>query len=371
MQRIHSLDVLKLVIACGVVWAHAMLMTNHVSVPAYLIGQGLARTVVPTFAVVSGFFFYSTLRRDKAEDWLLRLLVFYLFWTAVYLPLWWPNPPTVMAFVEGLVFGTMHLWYMAALLVALTLLKVIVKRSPSPDVARRRLLWTAIPAMLAGTAIQSTDFFTTAHLPLNAYRNGLFYEYPFAVFGYLVAERVRRDGLDSLPSARLLWLVLAGLVALRLGEAWLSMAFYGVNIVAPPEFPLLTAAFAVTVLLATLRTTVPQAPVNLAFASMMIYFLHVGFLAIAVRLDVQDMTALMLIGVGFPVLCGFILYATVQGLYRRFPEAKAWRWLAGQYRPKPGTEGDATEAVAVAPVMMPAAGAASGDEKRPKRRMQA
>jgi surface polysaccharide O-acyltransferase-like enzyme len=91
MERIHSLDVLKLIIACGVVWAHAMLMTNQGAELAYLFGQGLVRTVVPTFAVVSGFLFYFTLERGKAQVWLARLALFYLFWCAVYLPLWWPK----------------------------------------------------------------------------------------------------------------------------------------------------------------------------------------------------------------------------------------------------------------------------------------
>ena len=346
MQRIHSLDVLPLVIACGVVWAHAMLMTNHSSVPAYILGQGLARTVVPTFAVLSGFFFYTTLHRRKADDWLLCLLVFYLFWTAVYLPLWWPKPPSVIAFAEGIVFGSMHLWYMAALLVALTLLKAIVQYAPSAEVARRRLLWTAVPAMLAGTAIQSADFFTDLNLPLNSFRNGLFYEFPFAVFGYLVAERVKRDGLDILPRAAVLWLIVAGLALLRLGEAWLSLQYFGLSIIAPPEFPVLTVAFAVGVVLATLRTRVRAVRVNFAFASMMIYFLHVGFLAIAVRLGIHGILPLMVIGVGMPLVCSALLSALVRTLYRLYPGASAWRWVAVQYRQDPSSGPDGGDELA-------------------------
>ena len=54
MPRIHSIDVLKLIIAAGVVWAHATLLTLQGGVVAYVLGQGLVRTVVPTFAVISG-----------------------------------------------------------------------------------------------------------------------------------------------------------------------------------------------------------------------------------------------------------------------------------------------------------------------------
>lgn len=331
MERIHSLDVLKLIIACGVVWAHAMLMTNQGGELAYLLGQGLVRTVVPTFAVVSGFLFYFTLRRGKAQIWLARLALFYLFWCAIYLPLWWPRPFAAVDLAENLFFGPMHLWYMAALMQALCLLMLVEKHANSAASLRRWLLWTAVPLMLLSTTIQAFDYFKTLHLTVNAFRNGLFYEYPFAVIGYLVAEKVKRDGLESLPKARVLWLVLAGLVVLRLAEAWGTMRVFGVNMVAPPDFPVLLAAFALTLLLVTLRTTLPKARVNLAYISMMIYFLHVGFLVVALYLGFHDIWVLMAIGVGMPVLAAMVMLGVIRGLSAKFPQAWGLRLLAGQF----------------------------------------
>jgi hypothetical protein len=338
MERIHSLDVLKLIIACGVVWAHAMLMTNQGAELAYLFGQGLVRTVVPTFAVVSGFLFYFTLERGKAQVWLARLALFYLFWCAVYLPLWWPKPFAPVDLAENLFFGPMHLWYMAALMQALCLLMLVKKHAKTATSLRRWLLWTAVPLMLLSTTIQAFDYFSSLHLTVNAFRNGLFYEYPFAVFGYLVAEKVTRDGLSALPKARVLWLVLAGLAVLRLAEAWGMMRSFGVNMVAPPDFPLLLAAFAVTMLLVTLRTTLPKAPVNLSFISMMIYFLHVGFLVVALYLGYRDIWVLMALGLGMPVLAAMVVLWVVRGLSAWLPDRHLVRLLAHHFGPR--SEGD-------------------------------
>ena len=88
MTRIHSIDLLKLIVAIGVVWAHATLTVGNFSPAIYVFGQGLVRMTVPIFALISGFLFHSTFRNARIKGWLLRLLAVYLFWCLVYFPFW-------------------------------------------------------------------------------------------------------------------------------------------------------------------------------------------------------------------------------------------------------------------------------------------
>ena len=323
MQRIHSIDLLKIVIACGVVWGHALLMTQDGGAMSYLFGHGLARTVVPIFAVVSGFLFHFTERGGKAKPWLIRLFVFYLFWCAVYLPIWWPVPATAVAVAENLFFGPIHLWYLAALLLALAILRMVLERSGGEERGRRRLLWIAVTCLSCGTLIQSIDYFSALDLPLNAYRNAFFMEFPFVTFGYLIADKVKREGVDALPPFSLLSGLLALLVVLRLGEAWISMRTFGLSVVAPPEFPFLLAAFAVVAVMLTLRLSVPAMPVNLAYLSMMIYFLHMGFLVVGLHFGVHDADILTLIGLGASVIAAYAVLAVLVLLQKMLPKLAA------------------------------------------------
>ncbi|MBA4349886.1 MAG: hypothetical protein C0427_01400 [Rhodobacter sp.] len=317
MPRIHSIDVLKLIIAAGVVWAHATLLTLQGGAVAYVLGQGLVRTVVPTFAVLSGFLFHSTFHHGRARGWLIRLGLFYLIWTALYLPVWWPQDPTLSAVVQELVFGPIHLWYMAALMLALVTLRVVLLLAGDDRRGRWWLMVLGLVFLLCGTALQAVGFFHEAGVSLHAWRNGMFFEFPFVVIGYLVADRIRRRGTDWLPSARQAWSILGVLALLRLGEAGLSLHLFGLSIFAPPEFPFLSAAFSLMVLLVALRTNVPSLPVNIAFLSMMIYFLHFIVLLGAIRFGVTSVWALMALGMGLPMLAGGALLALGQWLRGR------------------------------------------------------
>ncbi len=321
MPRIHSIDVLKLIIAAGVVWAHATLLTLQGGVVAYVLGQGLVRTVVPTFAVLSGFLFHSTFHHGSARGWLIRLGLFYLIWTALYLPVWWPQDPTFGVVVQELIFGPVHLWYMAALMLALVTLRVVLLLAGDDRQGRWWLMALGLVFLLCGTVLQAVGFFGEAGVSMHTWRNGVFFEFPFVVIGYLVADRIRRRGTDWLPGVRQAWAILGVLALLRLAEAGLSLHLFGLSIFAPPEFPFLSVAFSLMVLLVALRTNVPRLPVNIAFLSMMIYFLHFIVLLGAIHFGVTSVWALMALGMGLPMLAGGALLALGQWLRGRLPDA--------------------------------------------------
>lgn len=321
MPRIHSIDVLKLIIAAGVVWAHATLLTMQGGVAAYVIGQGLVRTVVPTFAVLSGFLFHSTFHHGRARGWLIRLGLFYLIWTALYLPVWWPQDPTLATVAQELFFGPIHLWYMAALMLALVALRAVLVLAGDDRRGRWWLMVLGLVFLLCGTALQAVGFFGAEELSMHTWRNGVFFEFPFVVMGYLVADRIRRRGTDWLPGAKQAWAILVVLALLRLAEAGLSLHLFGLSIFAPPEFPLLSAAFSLMVLLVALQTKVPRLPVNIAFLSMMVYFLHFIVLLGALHFGVRPIWALMVLGIGLPMLAGGALLIMGQWLRARLPGA--------------------------------------------------
>lgn len=311
MTRIHAIDLLKLVIATAVVWAHAVLLGGHIDVPNYVFGQGLVRTAVPGFALISGFLFFATHRRGNTGRWLMTLGCAYLFWSLVYLPIWLPGHVSLWQLIGLLILGPIHLWYMAALVVAIAMLAGLLALIPDRARAHRWLLGSAVALLIFGNSLQAIDFFTGLDLPLNAYRNGILLEYPYAAFGYLLAARLQTQGLDSLPRARTLWLITGALAVLRLGEATLSLQYFGLSFAAPPEFLPLAVGFIVSFFLSVLRTPFPEfAPgigQKLGLVSMFIYFLHYLLILIGLHLGLNNLWLLVPMGTLIPAALALLL----------------------------------------------------------------
>ncbi len=332
MQRLHSVDYLKLTIALGVVWAHATLLTLNGEVFSYIFGQGLVRSVVPTFALVSGFLFHGTFHHGRARGWLGRLLVFYLVWLVIYAPLWLRKVETPADLAASVIFGPMHLWYMAALLVALLMILAIVTLVRHERRARWVLAGAALLCLLCGYTIQMVGFHNDLNLPMNLARNGVFLEFPYAAMGWLVADRLRRLGWDWLPRAGVLLAVFSVLVVLRLGEAALSLHLYGLSIYAAPEFPVLAVAFSMVTLLLALRVPLPKPPVNVAFMAMIIYFLHMGVLVVTAHFGETRVWVLVLLSAGLPALAGLVLLPFLRWFHARTSGTWLWRILGATPR---------------------------------------
>ena len=306
MPRLYAIDTLKVLLALGVVWAHAVLLGGHFSAANYVFGQGLVRPAVPSFALVSGFLFHFTYRRGTTRRWLAVVGGAYLFWCLVYAPVWLPDTPGPAHVLLQLIFGPLHLWYMAALLTAVTLIAAILHWTPGGQSTRRWLLGLGIVLLLTGNALQAVDFFTVVDIPLNGYRNGVFVEFPYAAFGFLLAERIAREGRDWMPSAPRLWLLLGGLAALRLIEARWSLGAFGLSPAAPPEFPPLAVAFSLVLAMAFLRLDLPPLRLPLPTISMAIYFLHYMVLLGALSLGITTLGLQLVLGAGVPVVLGLL-----------------------------------------------------------------
>lgn len=307
MKRIYAIDLLKLLLAAAVVWAHAVLFSQDITTFDYILLQGVFRTVVPTFALVSGFAFHATWRNGKARIWLRQLGVLYLIWLAIYAPFWLREVHSTADLLRTIVFGPMHLWYIAALFAAVAMLAGILWLGGGERRVRNRLLIVAALSATIGYTMAYISILTPYRLPLDLYRNGPFLLFPFAALGYLAAMRIQRLGRDWLPSAPVLWLIVAGIVVLREIEAALYLRWYGLDIVAPPEFPILAFALPLAIFFAFARLDLPKTRIHYGALSMMIYFMHYLVILVFQHVGITSDWLLFAGGVLIPAAFSFFL----------------------------------------------------------------
>lgn len=307
MRRIHSLDYLKVLLAVGVVFGHAILIQFQIVPWSYILGNGVLRSLVPTFSVLSGYCFFVTHSQGKTGRWLVGLILLYLFWIAFYVPIWFKHDTTLAEVVQVLFMGTMHLWYIAGLIVAAALLVGFLRLSGRMRNGNWPLLIAVLAAAVLTTVMSFWSFWNQPGLPLDVMRNGATVIFPFFAIGYLLARRVDARGLDSLPRAGALWPVVAVLFALKLVEAWVGMRAYGVVVYSPPEVPLLSYPTAILLFMAVLRTEMPKAPVNLSLWSASIYFLHIFLIFVIRHFGVNNLLAYVLFGVIGSVLIAVMM----------------------------------------------------------------
>ena len=215
---------------------------------------------------------------------------------------------------------------------AILILLGVLNAIPDPRRARRALVWLAMAGLLTGTVLQALHYFTPVDLPMNAFRNGVFVEFPYAVFGFLLADRISRKGPSALLPERFVAAALALLAALRLAEATFYLHLYGPDLNFPPEFPFLAAAFSLCLLVFTLRLRLPPPPADFAFLSVMVYFLHFFVLLVALKLGIGSFAGLAVAGIAVPVMIGLAIQKGGGLLRRRLPAPLATALLHGVLR---------------------------------------
>jgi hypothetical protein len=325
LHRIHSLDYLKVLLAIGVVLAHSILIQNQLVPWSYMLGNGVLRSLVPTFSTLSGYCFFVTYSRGKAGRWLGGLILLYLFWIGFYAPIWVNRDTTAADALQVLLLGTMHLWYVAGLILAAGLLIAFLWLGRRTRTGLAPLLGAALVCALLGTGLAFWAFLHEPGLPLDVSRNGATVIFPFFAFGYALAGLVRDRGLDALPSARTLWLIIAGLFALRLVEAYMSMQAYGVSILSMPELPFLSYPAAVLLFMAFLRLELPEAPVSLSLWSASIYFLHIFLIFVVRHFGAKSLFVYVLVGVTVPVLIAAAFQRLLPRLLPSLRSKRAYR----------------------------------------------
>lgn len=306
MTRIPSLDYMKLMMAIGVAYAHAILFQDLTKVAHYtvvwefLVGNAVLRSFVPTFSVLSGYFLYITHKRGRARRWILELLVAYVFWIAFYLPIWGRDVAGWGDALWIVCFGPVHLWYVSGLILSGFVLVMLLRLCQRYGLGLWPIMVLAVVLALSGSAAAYWSFLGRHNIPLEVVRNGLTVVFPFAVVGYAIGRFVDARGREALPSARRLWTWTGVMFALKTAEAVFAMR-YGLTASTLPELPLMAYPAAILLFLSFLRTDLPASRQNLSLWSVSIYFLHIFVFVVLHRFGVENIAVSVLAGTLIPI----------------------------------------------------------------------
>lgn len=275
--RNASLDVLKLVLAIMVVLLHGDFLHETGSLLAFFLHDGLFRIAVPTFFIINGYFLEPHLRRFPA-GWMGRMGCLYVFWTLVYLPNILSGRTVIPSSpLECLVIGYFHLWYVNAMIGA-ALLLWLISSGRLGQTTSRFLPLIAGACFAIGVGLQYIALYgwfpgsPIARLVSHfwAYRNFLFFGFPFVTLGFLIARHEARVFALPRPSLPVMWLACAALVfewAIKFAYTPLQSQF---------DMPASIALAAPALFLWAKSRQVAINGRTLSKASSAIYFVHVG-----------------------------------------------------------------------------------------------
>lgn len=246
-----------------------------------LTGQGLYRIAVPCFFVINGYYLQPIAMAGGAAGYVRRILYLWVVWTAIYLPGWWglttADPRPWMA-VQSVLIGWWHLWYLPALAVAALMAAAVRGWSVRAQVAAMALTFALGLGLVYGAALRLVGppaWFLADSAAL--WRNGVLMGFPFLMAGWLI----RRTGFGAALSTR----ALAGLAGLGiLGVLVETVAMDRLLPRGVSHDILLTLALACPALLLLALRFARPGPRPLGNYANGIYFLHVGFVMLCLRL---------------------------------------------------------------------------------------
>lgn len=215
MKRKLSIDVLKIILAFFVVFLHMHLLKDSFPMLGYVLVNGLFRMAVPVFLIITGYYFYHIDNIEKLKKWSFRILLLYLIWSLIYMPVWKENN----AFTYFL-FGYHHLWYLIGTFFSGILLYILKRKSA------KSLIALILCLFCIGYGIQllaNIHYFTgETDSILNfypTYRNFLLVCFPFLAIGFLINK------LHIKVSSKYGFLYVLLCVILVLAESYLNFKY--------------------------------------------------------------------------------------------------------------------------------------------------
>jgi surface polysaccharide O-acyltransferase-like enzyme len=285
-MRNASIDVLKVSLALMVVALHCYIFREFSKAGSYYLYNGFLRVAVPMFFILNGYFMPRTGSVKDNVLWFQRVLLLYLFWMAVYSPLYVPQAsnyafPFNLAYLAGeIVFGHWHLWYLSALIMAGAIVIGIRERGSKFALGLALLLY------VTGCAIQYIAHYAyNGALSYALYRNVLFFGLPFVIIGYhyeAISGYVERHANAILALG-------LGLMFIEISFAWFHAEnrrgfdmYAGLLLVCPAFFAKVRQA-------RPFQTTWPLGKISSA-----LYLLHPGCMVIGSKLGIPDGTRMFL-----------------------------------------------------------------------------
>lgn len=291
-----SVDWLRVVLAAFVVLAHSGLArqtlrdAGEAGLVGLAAGNSILRVAVPVFTLIAGYFLAGTLRRGRLSGWVGHLLVLYAAWSAVYLLFLWPyytNRPIGVTANE-LTLGFMHLWFLQAVAIC----GIILAAMRSFGLVA--VVLSAVVLGLLGLGLQYARMVGLSEVPVEHYRNGPLYLYPYLAMGWLMAVHPPRF------SAGVLWVMVAAGLALSVAENLFWLHRIGEDPLL--EIPLGHLILCPALLLLVMRLRAPATTLPLGRVAAGIYVLHVIVLQGLPRLGVSHPAWGVLLGVLLPFL---------------------------------------------------------------------
>lgn len=276
-DRGSAIDPLRILLAIFVVGIHTGFPDILPDLIKQMMLNGIYRLAVPVFALISGFFFLGAIKSGRAAVFLRRILTLYALWMLIYLTRYLPIIDNGWDAVDMAIFGYFHLWYLPGVLVAAVILLAMIRLSLS----QRVVIAVAVILAAIGLALQFLTLSGWAELPVNSFRNGICFVFPYFAIGYLLASR-REQGMIWQPGAVPVVLSLALVAAESL--LWYRIAgnMSGVENMAS----LLIAA--PVLFMAALGAKGWDNGKQMAGLAAFIYFFHVHMMFTATRLGIAD-----------------------------------------------------------------------------------
>lgn len=185
-SRNLSLDILKIILAISVVFLHCHFLEDVSIIGYYSTVEGLFRLAVPTFLVISGFYFFYIKDFNDLKKWVIRLGSLYLIWMMIYSPLWLSLdniPKTLFTLFNGYYV----LWYLIGALFSGIIVFYI------KNLSKKIHIFLILTLFSLGCIIQLIGNLHVFNgiidkvLNFNAtHRNFLFFCLPFFLIGYLI-----------------------------------------------------------------------------------------------------------------------------------------------------------------------------------------
>jgi len=300
MERNLSLDILKICLAIFVVFLHTGFFYDISKEISFLLVHGLFRIAVPTFLLITGYYFFLITTKDKFFKWLSRVIILFLIWNIFYLPLWYDSKLPMVLF--NAFNGYFVLWYLSGTAIAGCMLFLL------KEVKSKYLIISSLLIYIAGWLIQEIGnlhiFSGVIDTLLNftpLHRNFFFICFPFLTLGFLLHKHQAYVNKFNI-NGRIISLCLIVLII----ESYLNYTFIGQK---EGLDQLLILFFFVPVLfLYVLKLEIKGKNKDLASLSTAIFLIHPLFLFLFKDyINKQQITLFSFIVLSVSVLAGLFL----------------------------------------------------------------
>lgn len=204
-QEWRAIDFCKFICAIMVIAIHCPPLDDFSNILSFALKNIFCRVAVPFFFIAAGFFFTNKAnQKRKAMGYVSRLLILYVIYTFVYMPLaWmkgWMNDLKTYIRKSIMIRSYIHLWFFVALIMAVILLCFCVNQLHITDKVLLIISVILYSVGVAGNAyitmlpseIQNNVWIGAYYKYFETTRNGIFFGFPLVAIGYLIGKNKKK-----------------------------------------------------------------------------------------------------------------------------------------------------------------------------------